>query len=103
FSVPNRPARPAICLSYKFSDTFVDVDLAREIKLKCETIIHEALQKLKTPRRRPRITTRDVRELNIITKNNNKRLDKKPKITYGNNSAVNTVKKPIPHKQIENL
>ncbi|CAG8568500.1 40_t:CDS:10 [Cetraspora pellucida] len=44
-------------LSYKFSDTFVDVDLAREMKLRCETIIHDALQKLKTSRRRPRITT----------------------------------------------
>ncbi|CAG8626965.1 3082_t:CDS:2 [Racocetra fulgida] len=78
--------------------------LAREMKLKCETIIHDALQKLKTPRRRPRITTRDVRELKMITKNNNKHLDKKPKITsYGKNGAVNTVKKPVPHKQIENL
>ncbi|KAF0391997.1 P-loop containing nucleoside triphosphate hydrolase protein [Gigaspora margarita] len=39
-------------ICYKFSETFVDVELAREMKLKFETIVHDSLQMLKIPRKR---------------------------------------------------
>ncbi|KAF0415324.1 P-loop containing nucleoside triphosphate hydrolase protein [Gigaspora margarita] len=37
-------------LSYKFSEAFVNVELARKMELKYETVIHDSLQMLKTPR-----------------------------------------------------
>ncbi|CAG8714050.1 15357_t:CDS:2, partial [Acaulospora morrowiae] len=53
-------------LSYRFQETFIDVDKARELKLQCENAIHESLQTLKIPRKRHRTTTKDIRVLSRL-------------------------------------
>ncbi|KAF0427184.1 P-loop containing nucleoside triphosphate hydrolase protein [Gigaspora margarita] len=77
-------------LSYKFSEAFVDVELAREMELKYETILHDSLQI------KPQESDiRDVRKLNVTTKNSY--FAKQQKITKND-----TIEKMVPHKQVEN-
>ncbi|CAG8471300.1 7621_t:CDS:10, partial [Diversispora eburnea] len=57
-------------LSYRFQETFVDVEKARELKLRCENTIHESLQTLKIPRKRPRTTTKDIRAISKLEEKN---------------------------------
>ncbi|RIB08175.1 hypothetical protein C2G38_2212312 [Gigaspora rosea] len=83
-------------LSYKFSETFVDVELDCELKFKCETIIHDSLQMLKTKESNIILPQERSEKLYVTTKNN-KHFTKQPKITKND-----TAEKLVPHKQLEN-
>ncbi|CAG8436566.1 7159_t:CDS:10 [Funneliformis mosseae] len=50
-------------LSYRFPETFLNIEEALEMKTRCEALIHESLQSLKFSRNRHRITKSDVKKM----------------------------------------
>ncbi|POG78025.1 P-loop containing nucleoside triphosphate hydrolase protein [Rhizophagus irregularis DAOM 181602=DAOM 197198] len=84
-------------LSYRLSETFLNIQEALEMKSNCETIIHQSLQSMKFSRKRHRITKSDVKDSKKALKQSKERRlaqENKPKYsvkikTFGDNLKNN--------------
>ncbi|CAI2183490.1 16117_t:CDS:10, partial [Funneliformis geosporum] len=72
-------------LSYRFPETFLNIEEALEMKTRCEALIHESLQSLKFSRNRHRITKSDVKKMNkTFNQSQEKQLAREHKSKYPN-------------------